>query len=68
LLDANERVEDSHPPSDVEPELLRMGRGIEFGIESLNREGKAHRANQQSVFRTLRKNHFPLANFEELKV
>jgi hypothetical protein len=47
---------------------LRMGRGIEFGIESLNREGKAHRANQQSVFRTLRKNHFPLANFEELKV
>jgi hypothetical protein len=25
---------------------LRMGRGIDFGIESLNREGKAHRANQ----------------------
>jgi hypothetical protein len=25
---------------------LRLGRGVDFGIESLNREGKAHRANQ----------------------
>jgi hypothetical protein len=46
LLDTNERVEDSTSTPDVEPELLWMRCGIDFGIESLNREGKAHRENR----------------------
>ena len=42
VLDANQRIEHRHPASDVEPDLLRMGRGIEFGIESLDGEGETH--------------------------
>ena len=43
LFDTNKRVEDGHPTADIEPDLLRMGCGIDFGIESLNREGETHR-------------------------
>jgi len=39
VLDANQRIEHRHSSSDVEPDLLRMGGGIDFRIESLNREG-----------------------------
>jgi len=42
VLDANQRIEHRHPAPDVETDLLRMGNGIDFGIESLNREGEAH--------------------------
>ena len=43
LLDPYKRIEDGHPAPDVEPDLFRMGYGIDFWIESLNREGQAHR-------------------------
>jgi len=42
LFDANERVEHRHPAADVESNLLRMRCRIDFGVESLNRECKAH--------------------------
>ena len=43
VLDANQRVKHRHPAPDIEPDLLRMRGGIDFGIKSLNREGQAHR-------------------------
>ena len=43
MLDPNEGIEDGHPAADIEPKLFRMGCGIDFGIESLNRESETHR-------------------------
>ena len=43
VFDTNERVEDGHSTADIEPDLLRMGCGIDFGIESLNCESETHR-------------------------
>ena len=42
LLDANESVEYGHSTPDVDSDILRMGNGINFGIEPLNGEGQAH--------------------------
>src|SRR6185295_19987176 len=49
VLDANEGIEDGGPTCNLEAEVLRMGGGIDLGIESLDREGQAHRT--RSAFR-----------------
>ena len=42
MLDPNEGIEDGHPAADIEPKLFRMGCGIDFRIESLNRKSETH--------------------------